>query len=61
MGHDDACAGPDRHPGPWRAGSRAVLGYLSPGTYAEGVVGARAFLAERQLYNGDERAEFGSG
>ncbi len=40
-------------------GSRAVLGYLSPGTYAEEVVGARAFLAERQLYNGDERAEFG--
>lgn len=38
-------------------GSRAVLGYLSPGAYAEEVVSARAFLAERQLYGGDDRAE----
>lgn len=38
-------------------GSRLVLGYLSPGAYAEEVVGARAFLAERRVYGGDARAE----
>ena len=38
-------------------GSRVILGYLSPGAYADEVVGARAFLAERRLYDGDERAE----
>jgi hypothetical protein len=39
-------------------GSRVVIGYLSPGAYAEEVIAARSFLAERQLYTGDDRAEF---
>lgn len=38
-------------------GSRLVLGYLSPGAYAEEVVSARAFLAERRVYGGDARTE----
>jgi hypothetical protein len=38
-------------------GSRAVLGYLSPGAYAEEVVAARTFLSDRQLYGGDSRTE----
>jgi hypothetical protein len=38
-------------------GSRMVLGYLSPGVYAEEVVGARTFLSERQIYGGNDRAE----
>jgi hypothetical protein len=38
-------------------GSRMVLGYLSPGVYAEEVVGARTFLAARQIYRGNDRAE----
>jgi len=38
-------------------GSRLFLGYVSPGAYAEEVVGARAFLAERRLYQGDDRAD----
>lgn len=37
--------------------SRAVIGYLSPGAYAEEVVSARAFLEERAIYGGDARAE----
>jgi Glycosyltransferase family 87 len=36
--------------------SRVVLGYLSPGVYAEEVISARRFLHERSLY-GDARAE----
>jgi hypothetical protein len=40
-------------------GSRAVVGWLSPGAYAEEVLEARAFLSARRLYHGDERAEFG--
>lgn len=40
-------------------GSRIVVGYLSPGAYAEEVLAARAFLSERQVYQGDDRAEFG--
>ncbi len=38
-------------------GSRLVLGYLSPGAYAEEVVGARAYLAQRQMYADDARTE----
>ena len=38
-------------------GSRLFLGYVSPGAYAEEVVGARAFLDERRLYQGDDRAD----
>ena len=38
-------------------GARLFLGYVSPGTYAEEVLGAKAFLAERSLYNGDDRDE----
>ena len=38
-------------------GSRVILGYLAPGAYAEDVVGARAFLAQRQIYGGGDRAE----
>lgn len=38
-------------------GSRLVLGFLSPGAYAEEVLAARAFLAERTVYGGDDRAE----
>lgn len=37
--------------------SRLVIGYLSPGAYAEEVLGARAFLAERKVYGGDDRGE----
>ena len=37
--------------------ARAVVGYLSPGAYAEEVVSARAFLEDRTLYGGDRRAE----
>ena len=38
-------------------GSRLVIGYLSPGAYVEEVLGARAFLTERTVYGGDDRAE----
>ena len=38
--------------------SRAVLGYLSPGSYAEEVLAARSFLDQRQLYRGDDRRDF---
>ena len=38
-------------------GSRLVLGFLSPGAYAEEVLAARAFLAQRTVYGGDDRAE----
>jgi Glycosyltransferase family 87 len=38
-------------------GSRLVLGYLSPGAYAEEVVGARAYMAERTVYGADARME----
>jgi hypothetical protein len=39
-------------------GSRAVVGYLSPGSYAEEVLAARAYLEARQLYQGNDRADF---
>lgn len=39
-------------------GSRVVLGYLAPGAYAEEVIGARSYLAERQVYQGNDRADF---
>jgi hypothetical protein len=39
-------------------GSRVVLGYLAPGAYAEEVIGARSYLAERQVYHGNDRADF---
>ena len=39
-------------------GSRVLIGYLSPGAYAEEVVSARSFLAARRIYGGDDRAEF---
>ena len=35
-------------------GSRVVIGYMSPGVYAEEVVSARSFLEERRLYAGSE-------
>lgn len=38
--------------------SRAALGYLSPGSYAEEVLAARSFLAARHLYQGDDRQDF---
>ena len=38
--------------------SRAVIGYLSPGAYAEEVLAAREFLSERHVYRGDDRAQF---
>ncbi|MEO5896079.1 MAG: hypothetical protein ABIS06_10285 [Vicinamibacterales bacterium] len=38
-------------------GSRAVLGFLAPGAYAEEVAAARTFLSERGLYSDDGRAE----
>ena len=37
-------------------GSRAVLGFLAPGAYAEEVAAARTFLDERALYSDDSRA-----
>lgn len=37
--------------------SRVAIGYMSPGAYAEEVLGARAFLSGRGLYDGDARAE----
>src|SRR6186713_1664338 len=37
-------------------GSRAVLGFLSPGAYAEEVVAARTFLNERELQGGSPTA-----
>jgi hypothetical protein len=37
--------------------SRIVLGYVSPGAYAEEVVAARTFLESRKLYGADGRAE----
>ena len=40
------------------AASRIVLGYMAPGTYAEEVLAARAFLSERRLYGADDRVEF---
>jgi hypothetical protein len=39
-------------------GSRVVVGYLSPGSYAEEVLAARAYLEARQLYQGNDRADF---
>jgi hypothetical protein len=39
------------------AGSRAALGLLAPGAYAEEVIAARSFLEERQLYDADPRQE----
>lgn len=39
-------------------GSRLVIGYVSPGSYAEEVLAARSFLTERQLYRGDDRTDF---
>ena len=41
----------------FNVGSRAVLGFLAPGAYAEEVVAARSFLQERQLYDADPRRE----
>ena len=38
-------------------GSRAAIGFLAPGAYAEEVVAARSFLEERRLYDGDPRQE----
>lgn len=38
--------------------SRTAIGYVSPGAYAEEVLGARAFLDGRGLYGGDARTEF---
>lgn len=38
-------------------GSRVVLGFLSPGAYAEEVVAARTFLERRALYTSDSRGE----
>jgi hypothetical protein len=38
-------------------GSRAVLGVLSPGAYAEEVLAARTFLDERQLYGANSEAQ----
>src|SRR5690606_39044717 len=38
-------------------GARVVLGFQSPGAYAEEVLGARAFLEHHDLYAGDSRAE----
>ena len=40
------------------AASRLVLGYVAPGTYAEEVLAARAFLSDRRLYGADDRMEF---
>jgi hypothetical protein len=40
-------------------GSRAVLGFLAPGAYAEEVAAARTFLDQRGLYSGASRAEVG--
>lgn len=40
-------------------GSRAVLGFLSPGAYAEEVLAARTFLEDRQLYGASSAAEVG--
>jgi hypothetical protein len=37
-------------------GTRAVLGFMSPGAYAEEVVAARAFLEDRQLYGASSDA-----
>lgn len=39
--------------------SRVVLGFISPGAYAEEVLGARAFLSGRGLYEADARQELG--
>jgi hypothetical protein len=39
-------------------GSRVVVGYLSPGAYAEEVLASRFYLAERAVFRGDDRAEF---
>jgi hypothetical protein len=39
-------------------GSRLVLGYLAPGTYAEEVLAARSFLSARQLYHGNDQRDF---
>ena len=36
-------------------GSRAVLGFVAPGAYAEEVAAARTFLGERALYSADSR------
>src|SRR4051794_10205398 len=38
--------------------SRTVLGFLAPGAYAEDVLAARSYLAQRQLYHGTDRADF---
>jgi hypothetical protein len=40
------------------AASRFVLGYMAPGTYAEEVLAARAFLSNQRLYVADDRLEF---
>lgn len=39
-------------------GSRIVVGYLAPGSYAEEVLAARSFLSARQTYRGDDRRDF---
>lgn len=39
-------------------GSRLVIGYLAPGSYAEEVIAARGFLEARHLYQGDDRRDF---
>ncbi|MBA2304153.1 MAG: DUF2029 domain-containing protein, partial [Acidobacteria bacterium] len=38
-------------------GSRAVLGFLAPGAYAEEVIAARSFLDARRLYSANPRQE----
>jgi hypothetical protein len=42
------------------AGTRAVLGYLSPGAYVEEVLAAEAFAAERHLYPSHPREALSS-
>jgi hypothetical protein len=42
------------------AGTRAVLGYLSPGAYVEEVLAAQAFAAERHLYPSHPREALSS-
>ena len=39
-------------------GSRVVVGYLAPGSYAEEVLAARSFVSARQLYDGGDRLNF---
>jgi Glycosyltransferase family 87 len=39
-------------------GSRVVVGYLVPGSYAEEVLAARSFVSARQLYRGGDREDF---